>query len=147
MEIDPIVLSYLAGIIDGEGSIFIHQNNKRQTKANYTLYLSCKMAVPGEAIVLLSQTFGGNITHPKLYSTFDRNNRKLTVSWRSTGERAAEALTLMLPYLRVKKAEAELGLEFLAAKVNSVGRQAVSEEEITKREDFCKRMQDLKYSG
>jgi len=60
-----------------------------------------------EGILWLKQTFGGSL---QLYPA--RGKRREVYHWTITTNNAATFLQLILPYLKVKKAQAEIALEF-----------------------------------
>lgn len=137
------LLAYLAGIIDGEGCISIAHINPYTQKGNFILKITCSMAYPAPAVVLLQQTFGGAIFDKTIKASVNVLNPKRLIVCEIASINAKNALTLMLPYLKVKKAEAELGLEFLASRILSNGKK-LSNVELSKREDFFNRMKALK---
>jgi hypothetical protein len=132
--IESTRLAYLAGIIDGEGCISIVRLNRGRKSLAYILRVICNMNAPAQPLLLLKQIFGGRLGGP--YGKAFR--------WEVSTTEAAIALRAMLPYLTVKKAEAELGLEFINVRRVNIGAQKVSLEEISKREDFFNRMKALK---
>jgi hypothetical protein len=96
---NPVELAYLAGIIDGEGCISIPRwkNPKRARR----IVLTVTMKQP-EAVWELSRIFGGRVNKVD----------KKYIRWTIGNQNAADALTNLLPYLRVKHEEAVLALKF-----------------------------------
>jgi len=99
-------LAYVAGIIDGEGWIGIYTANK--------IYrLNVGVSNTNEWLVRwLEFAFGGHmhvlpVRHP---------NAKLQYDWQMCGRKAAEFLTLIYPYLRIKRYQAEIALDYQKAK-------------------------------
>lgn len=119
-QIDPCILAYLAGIVDGEGCIGIYGNYGRwissrgKRKAIYRLDVKVGMSDP-EPIVLLRQVFAGSIHTRK---QLPQGGRRPFYTWCVSQRKAKYALSLLIPYLRAKKAQAELALEFTRARAD-----------------------------
>ncbi len=95
-------LAYIAGLFDGEGSICIERNGRR-----FWIYVGVIMT--DEYIIRWLQfVFGGSIYHyaPRGISKKDQWR------WRTVGPQAIPVLKALMPYLRLKKAQAELAIEF-----------------------------------
>jgi len=97
-------LAYLAGIIDGEGCIAVSKQ-WRNNRWQYRLQLS----ITSTSEILkdwLETTFGGFV-----WSTNPRSsNRSTMLHWTASGNRCQQLLKMVLPYLKVKKPQAELAL-------------------------------------
>lgn len=100
-------IAYMAGFFDGEGSIHID---------------SCPMKRPRRLIVQLGQAnewvlkifqfqFGG-----KIYEHHDKRQRRQLWQWRLNSQQALDFLLIISPYLKLKKAEAEIAIKFQQAK-------------------------------
>ena len=121
-------LAYVAGIVDGEGCIDIHHRTRPGHK--YTEF-TLRVAVTSTDLWLLQMLkmgFGGAIQERKRYSL----HRKPCWNWVITRKQAGEFLELILPYLHLKKPQAELGIKFQSARGqyatrHSEGRRAVAE--------------------
>jgi len=105
-------LAYIAGIIDGEGCIAIDRfTNKELPDYCYRL----KLRVTNTNRWLIEQlrfSFGGNIKIIK-----PRNDKaKEAWEWYLAGESAVSCLKFVLPYLHIKKPQAELGIKFQSGK-------------------------------
>lgn len=100
--------SYLAGIIDGEGTICIYYM-KRQNR------VQCQIVIPNTSEKLMKwlvTNFGGKYdTHfPKDLHGF---NRKPLFRWQPAGKKNREKLLLgTIPHLVIKREQAKLALEF-----------------------------------
>lgn len=105
-------LAYVAGIVDGEGCIDItHRTRRGHNYPDFVL----RVQVSNTEIWLLQMLkmgFGGRI---QKYSDRKSNQRPC---WKWVIERvhAAEFLKLILPYLHLKKPQAELGIQFQGAR-------------------------------
>lgn len=101
-------IAYLAGIIDGEGSIYIGNfscNPKTGAK-----YYQTNMEVTNSArplIDFLLMTFGGHVNQYTEKQT-SKNGRKPYWRWIATGERLTHLCELILPYLTAKKRQCEI---------------------------------------
>lgn len=102
------VLAYLAGAIDSDGTIGVKRSTyaMRVTKdcgaATFSERVALRQVGP-EIPTLLRDTFGGS-----LYMTKPSAERgRPLYSWAVTDFKAAECLRLLLPFLRVKRAQAE----------------------------------------
>lgn len=113
---DPAVVAYCAGVIDSDGTIGIKRltysmrvvgDSKQGTFAARV----CVRQVTPEAVRLLADTFGGTVRVSKPSTP---NGRSL-FEWSVRDKIAARALSQMLPYLRIKQAQAENCLALRAA--------------------------------
>lgn len=109
MDRDDLI--YLAGLFDGEGYIGIAKNSRAKTGPSYMLQIALTMTDP-YAPSLLHQTFGGSlyltkrsIVNPKHADAW---------SWFCASVKAAEALRQLHPFIRIKKPQADLALEYQA---------------------------------
>lgn len=96
---DPLILAYLAGIIDSDGCITIN----RSTRAGKTY--------------LAASVWGGSISR---YEPKNPEHRP-QFQWSRTGSAAAEAIAELLPYLRVKREQAALALELHESAMHGSG--------------------------
>lgn len=102
--------AWLAGIIDGEGSIFImrQKRNDRERDINYILRISVDSTDPYMAVECLKIAGGAKIHQ---YSD-NRPNCSDRLKWQVNGKKATSLLKELLPFLRVKFKQAELAIEF-----------------------------------
>lgn len=148
-----VLWAYLAGLIDGEGSFVIQKTSvekiaksSRSKTPKYLAYF-CIGMVDKEPLDLIKDTIGMG----KVYEERVPNRRSI---WRI---RFAGRITLMpfirqlLPYLIVKKKQAELLLNFCENWVtpdNEGGkRKLVSDEELQRREEAYLKMRKLNAVG
>jgi hypothetical protein len=103
------LLAYAAGIIDGEGSItLLHSFPKRRSlHENWHLRIDVKMN-NGKPLELLKGLFGGNISVGRGL----KQGNFPSFSWEIGSIRAKRCLKALIPFLRVKKAQAELGIRY-----------------------------------
>ena len=103
--------AYLAGIIDGEGSIYIgcYSRNPKTGAPHY----QTKIEVSNTSEILINwliNTFGGNKTYYSPKQT-PKNSRRAVHRWSIWSDHVAHMCEIMLPYLVIKKREAEIMIE------------------------------------
>lgn len=125
-------LIYIAGFFDGEGCIHIYKSRSR----GFTLQVSAANT-DRQVIQFICDRFGGRI-----HRLQKKGNRK--PCWRVdlVARRANHLLTALLPYLRVKKDQAELALEF--QKSMSKYERPLTNDTISYRESLRIRLKELK---
>lgn len=115
MNTDKLKWSYLAGIIDGEGTIAINTHNNPTKEfpdrvSTYALEI-CVVNTDERLMKWLVKNFGGQ------YYGRERNdkvNHRSTYAWRVTGHaNRKRTLLALLPYLVMKREQAILGLKYL----------------------------------
>lgn len=112
------VLSYTAGLLDGEGSISIIKQINRSTVAGYSFHLRVVIYNTNEWLIKwLQMQFGGIIVISRRKIPF----RAPLYSWRLSGNKAANFLVTLCPYLLIKRPQAEVALAFQAKKNNRRG--------------------------
>lgn len=110
--VGKVDLAYAAGIIDGEGSIGIYKtgNPKQQFVAHVIVTNTNEWLLQW-----LKFHFGGSI----FPNAANRGHPKWKDSWiwQLSPRQSVDFLKLVLPYLKIKKPQAELFLEFQARRV------------------------------
>lgn len=110
---EPLI-AYLAGLIDGEGCIYIGRSYakaivSRTTGSRQYLFLSVSVTSTTLPLMLwLKKNFGGSYRSKRP----QQDNWRECYGWRLMSRQAAEMLRRTLPYLIVKKEQAEIALEF-----------------------------------
>ncbi len=105
---DKLTLAYLAGVLDSDGTIGVKRNTYSvrvigdSTQATYSERIHIRQ-VTREAVDLFAATFGGNVTPEEPHAKRGRPLWK----WGQTDLKAAATLAALLPYLRIKRAQAE----------------------------------------
>jgi hypothetical protein len=117
-------LSYAAGLFDGEGCIHI---GKSMRKTGVTMYsLRCKITLTYKPVLeQFKSLFGGYLYKDQWHEKSNKHD-KLWV-WSCNCNTAKEFLIRVLPYLCVKKKEAELGVVFQDKKRKGNHRKSKSE--------------------
>lgn len=138
-------IAYLAGIIDGEGSIQI--NKSRNTSGSYTYFLKINITSTSiEWLFNLREQWGG-IGSFHVESPEKRAKKspkwKPRALWDLHQKNARAVLEVILPYLRIKREQALLALNF---RTNSRGRYMVPELR-EHQEQSMVRMKKLNFRG
>jgi hypothetical protein len=114
LSVDRNDLAYLAGILDADGSFSIHcqfPRGARKARGNPTLLPMIQIKqVQLEAIALLAEIFGGSIRQVRASS----KNGKSLFYWRVESQNAVVVTKALLPFMRLKKRQAELLVELQA---------------------------------
>ena len=96
-------LIYLAGIVDGEGCVSVSY----KTKARHERIRLTVSNTDRNLIDWLTSRVGGCVSKNQ-----GRGNRKPAYHWEVYTDNAFKLLTELLPYLKLKKRQAELCLQF-----------------------------------
>jgi hypothetical protein len=136
-EISKEDLIYIAGFFDGEGCVSIlKRKDKHHTDFTYSLIASIaqKNPSPLEEIINL---FGFGKLH---YLESTKNYSVLFA-----GKFADDFLCQIIPYLRIKKDQAVLGIEFRKNTIRKIGKwESVGEEMVNLREEYYLKMKSMK---
>ena len=101
-------LAYLAGIIDGEGTITIfHYKRLNRYYLTVEVYNNSK-----ELIDWLINNFGGDSRPIHSASRLIQTNWKITYVWRISNNETLNFLKAVYPYLLVKKEQCEIAIKF-----------------------------------
>jgi hypothetical protein len=109
IPLEEIEKAYIAGIIDGEGSICLIRSNSRSSEAY--IYPSVRIANTSTKLInWLSDTIGFGSTHYQ--DIFP--GRKDVYHWGTASNEAVALLENIRPYLVIKKEQAEVALALWA---------------------------------
>jgi len=130
-------IAYLAGIIDGEGSIFIERDFALRPNQKSIGYFP-RIVISNTDYRLmewLEENFGGNITKTK------RNgNWKDSYTWNISHYKAIKLARLVMPYLKLKGVQSYIlncfDYEVLWTKGGKPEDAKVSDEELERREEL-----------
>ena len=105
-------LGWLAGVFDCDSCIYIARNDRtnRPTLRNFRAEVTVEGTDPRKPYECYLITGKGDIRHAKTHP--EGSTKSNTVKWRVRGKDAAEVLRAVLPYMKSKKEQAELVLEF-----------------------------------
>lgn len=109
-------LAYVAGIIDGEGYIGICKRHRKMYSKGYTFQLSVSVCSTDEWLCTwLGFAFGGSVA-----LRFPGNSKHSpSWNWQIRTKQAGQFLKLIVPYLKIKRPQAEIAIKFQEAKVRS----------------------------
>ena len=144
MRLKETERAYLAGIIDGEGSIMLCKVNDRHVRVRsqyrYRPVISVGMTDP-TVIKWLSSLFKSEcreILDP-------RGNMRLPFyRWMASHKKALKFAKLILPYLKVKKEQAKLLIEYEEKQV--AGHSWLTKKEEMEREELHRKIKTLNRS-
>ena len=147
---DTTTLSYLAGVIDSDGSISMyprHPGPSAPHAVSITYYPRVTVSqITTEAIELLHDTFGGfrGLFQPPPLRPGTKSRPQFR--WTVEGLAARTTIPQLLPYLRIKRKQAEALMEYYALPKGKPG--SVLPMEITQaRETIYRRMKELNSYG
>jgi hypothetical protein len=102
-------LAYLAGVIDSDGCIAILRHQARESnqsiRPTYDLKIIINQA-DGGAINYIRGIYGGTVTSQFSYAG------TIIYTWRLNHEKSGELCKQLIPYLRIKKKQAEIAVQF-----------------------------------
>lgn len=104
-------LAYLAGVIDSDGYISAQKTTHKGRK-----YFGAAVGIAGtrrEPHDLAASFFGGKVC--TYYPKGDRAHHRPQFQWQRYGETAVPVILAVLPYLRVKRLQAQLALDLQEA--------------------------------
>lgn len=146
-------LSYLAGIIDGEGTIGITELKPRYKPGDRKQRRKSTSHKPYVAVVMCDETiptwikgnFGGYLyNYPGRKAT-----HKSTWRWCMNNRPAAEFCSIVRPYLKLKKPQADLVVQFYEDEriVHTRRRSGIPEDELKVRHSFIEAIQKHNQRG
>jgi hypothetical protein len=140
-------LAYWAGAIDSDGNIGLYGQRRRKIKKIYpnthTYYqLLIGFTNISEKLVL---DFRKLVGEKGCYSS-DNRSSNIVYNYFYSGTRAYSLLKALVPYLRLKKKQALLGIEYWDNKKMGRGKR-LDNEEINKRENYYNEMKKLNSCG
>ena len=138
LKAKPKDRAYIAGYFDGEGCIYI----RKLVPGNFQL--ACGVCSTNKSILaLLQMYFGGGVG--KKRADKRSPNWKPLWRWQIVANQAYSFLKSIHPYLKIKRVEAELGIQFQEAMPSSGTR--LTEESLALREAQYILMRSLKKGG
>lgn len=139
---EPTDLAWAAGFFDGEGCVQINKKytkyvtKKRGLVRRYTYSLSVSAGnMDLRPLRKLIDMFGGGIAEQRT------KEGKFYYQWKTEAKKASSALTLMLPYMMVKKEISQMGVDFQNLK-RARGNK-LSEEELDVYDGYYQRMKEI----
>lgn len=135
---------YLAGLLDGEGNVGLSRSRSRNART--WKYSPC-VGVTNTYVDVLSfckrVTGLGHLSPKKV----EKLNWKVSYEWSIRSYEQQDFLTAVLPFLIIKRRQAELMLEFLTSCMWPIGRGSPPEEIIVMRQVIFEEMAELNKRG
>src|SRR6185295_11739251 len=138
------LLAYLAGVVDSDGWIGIDKspiNARRKSPRYQPAVVVTNCSVP--MMELFKREFAGSIMLRKQVLA----HHKPTYRWKVCNRMAAEICRQIIPYLLVKRAQAELVIEMMDATAryleSRVGHKLLSTDTLERRESIYQRFRGL----
>lgn len=138
---DELKVAYAAGLMDGEGSVIIHKS-----KRSYWLQTRITNTDRG-LLEFMKRNFGGFIAKQGAAGPNSGPRRtKECWYWAITTNQAAAFLVEVIPYLIVKKPQAEIAIEF-QDRIHKANGIRLTDEELKIRESYKQRISCLNKTG
>ena len=137
--------AYLAGILDGEGCVMISRKKSKRSRGGYAFALVVTVTNTCRPLLdhLCAVTGFGNIAP----HSDSRPNMKQAWIWSLWSNQAKSVLCRVLPFLVVKKLQAELAIKFAATIRSGIGSKGLTKEELTERAQMYRTMRLLNRRG
>ena len=126
-------LEYLAGFFDGEGSISFERRGVLRI---------CVGQINPVPLRLFKQRYGGQLTRIRRKNPKHRD----IYLWMVAAKQCVQVLQDLLPYLRVKRRQALLGLSWQKRMLHQGGNKGLPARERGARETIMKRMHALNHA-
>ncbi len=137
---DNIIWS--AGFLDGEGTISL-KRIIRKGRIYHQPYMSCGQTIKGiKAIEKLQELFSGSIS-----SWHQKGNNLDTVEWRVVSREALNCAKRILPYLILKREQAELIIEFYKLVLKREKQYRLTDMDYQKRDELFVQFRKLNVKG
>ncbi len=138
-------IAYVAGLFDGEGYVDIYQASTSNKSKSISLMLRVIISQKDGSIMnWLEKNFGG-------YVRMERRKDSWIYRWDIRSQKAKDFLVLMMPYLKIKLAQAKLAIEFEEVKGKYLetlkgfqGFRKLTKNEIGKRMELKNRLKSIK---
>lgn len=142
-------LAYIAGFIDGEGSIGLYKRTPRgDHNPEYIVQITI-VQVEKEVLEYIKSFFGGCLSKKKIYSDKHRQSYQL----KFTHNKAVEFAEQIEPYLIIKREQAKLIKEFRENKIlinrkqPKFGGKWLSKKEVLKRAKYYEKSKKMNIRG
>lgn len=101
-------IAYLAGIIDGEGCLYIGRVRQGKYGCGWQWHVMLRVTSCDEVLILwLEQTFGGSKDSRYRWTSKKKFTRPV-YNWQATGEMLDYVLSAVEPYLIIKKPQCDV---------------------------------------
>ncbi len=106
-------LAYMAGIVDGEGTIGVFREITPKRKAEFRYRAALEVSNTDEDVIDWLQVKFGGYTNCTNERTAREKGHKLMYKWHCKVSDIGSLLKTLMPYLRIKKANAATVLQFI----------------------------------
>lgn len=143
-------LAWIAGFIDGEGCITIKKYARYKNQSTrYQAYVCCSQATEDniealKALQILQKHFGGSLYRQS--KSKDTRARE-SFQWLLVSSSAMECVKQLLPYLIIKKKQAELLIQYQSELKSNRGAKRLTNEILQKRYNYWYEMRKLNVRG
>jgi len=145
-NLSQLETAYLAGIVDGEGCVSIMKAKPRNRSQNPCHILRITIANTNKDLIDWLVIKMGGCSRKSSRANYP-SHWKDSWQWHIEGFKALELLCLVEPYLIIKKAQANIGIEFQTKKTPGMGRRGISQKEVLFRDSFRNRLTILNKKG
>ncbi len=138
--------AYLAGVIDGEGCIGINKTTNKSVRHKHPYYqVRLRIAMTTEEPIKSIESWCGGIVS----LTKRKGNSKPIFEWLLLNDKAVAMLQLIKPYLRVKRKQTEIAINFrdYYHTHSGYGRAETPIEVSRQREKYFQEMKQLNKRG
>lgn len=136
-------LAYMAGIVDGEGTIVLvscYSVSKGKKRERYAIRIQVYNNDPS-LMVWLTENFGGSFSSVKR-----RGNRATSYQWGISHAKAAILARELIPYLVIKSRQAQILVNF-SSTMRRTGRKGTPENILQMRRSMWSEMHTLNCRG
>lgn len=133
-------LAYIAGLFDGEGCIII-ERSRPYNRATVRHWLHVSIANTNKEVLdWIQECFGGAVRR----TGNPRGNRQVCWGWYIKSASALLFLTSLLPYLRIKRAQADIAIQFQIEVSSWQSRQRLPETILIRRQQLRDQLRGMR---
>jgi len=136
-------LAYFAGLLDGEGCIYIHSGQKGKHRGDFWQLRVTMVNTNPTPLVRAKALFGGTIVKTHKGGDYGNIYWRPTFTWCVVARVATRFLMQVLPFLIIKKQEAEEALAFKRIQDSSLYKRR-SEERKNILDNYVIKLKELK---
>lgn len=141
-------LAYMAGMVDGDGSIHIGKGRAKRANGTYKAKHELKLVVTSTSPSIIEWLFS-RFDGICVISQSNSTSWKQKLDWKLSGERAANVLKLIGPHLRMKGEQGQVAQTFIKDKVKLTrgSDKSLYELEMNRRESLYLQLKALNQCG
>lgn len=146
-KILEVEVAYLAGFFDGEGSIFISTEKHNSCPHKLRHHLTLRISNTNSDILhLLFSIFKVGVVKKQPTPEMETKGWTQDWVWVIVSRGAVNLLEMMLPYLKVKKKQAELAIKFQSLLMKNPKGHSITVEEFIERGELRNKIKELNHS-